>query len=731
MNHAVEPESLGLLRNFSAVLKLSTVLAAIQFPAMAFAQEPCLNKGCDSQIVKTAIGENTEQESISDAAGVGDKGFSISVDGEQIAGTQTVADEQRKTDVALEAVDIQIKFDGLDVKPVLNVSTTDLRTSYQVGEVVQFNATSNYPAWIKKSEILVYEQSADGVTEPFAALDVDAQGQATWQMPTAGADDYIYILRVYDEENRYDETKSRSLRRTSTDFATHKTSEEVKSAGEGEDFTARRNIQVFGGAVTVFGRNVPEGYVVNAIDENIVVDAGNSFVTQQILPPGDHEIGVSVKGAKDDGLSFKRNLNIPSNDWFYVALADLTLGRKFGSGKLIAPDPSEFDRVYTKGRLAFYLKGKIQGKYLLTAAADTSEDKLSNLFKGLDSKDPRQLLRRIDPNDFYPVYGDDSTSVEDAPTRGKFYVRLERGDSRVMWGNFKAKINGAELLRNERALYGANAVYRSEATTSFGERKLEANAYAAQPETLPQRDVLRGTGGSAYFLKRQDIVTGSETVTVEIRDKVTGRVISRRTLVAGADYEINPIQGVIILKRPLSGIADIGGTVRDGTASGGVANLVVQYEYTPTSGQLDGYSYGGRAQSWVGEHVRFGATAMREQTGTADQELLGADIMLRHSEKTFLKAEIAQSSGPGFGRTTSIDGGLTFDDLATTGDRSKTARAYTIEGQIDLADVTKGKAKGLLGAYYDKKEAGFSTLDEDISVDQTSWGFNARFDPTE
>ena len=67
---------------------------------------------------------------------------------------------------------------------------------------------------------------------------------------------------------------------------------------------------------------------------------------------------------KDEGLAFTRQVNIPDNDWFYVGLADFTLGHKF-KGKLEDANPGEFKRTYTKGRLAFYLKGKIKGKYLL------------------------------------------------------------------------------------------------------------------------------------------------------------------------------------------------------------------------------------------------------------------------------------------------------------------------------------------------------------------------------
>ncbi len=63
--------------------------------------------------------------------------------------------------------------------------------------------------------------------------------------------------------------------------------------------------------------------------------------------------------------------------------------------------------------------------------------------------------------------------------------------------------------------------------------------------------MFQGTGGSAYFLKRQDITRGSETVTVIESDPDSGRILSRRTLVAGEDYDIDYLQGIIILRKPL------------------------------------------------------------------------------------------------------------------------------------------------------------------------------------
>lgn len=666
---------------------------------------------------------------IAAAEGPGDIPFSISVDGEPVAkgAKPTAEDIVRKTDVDLAEVDIQVKFDGLEAKPLLNVSTVPVRRSYRAGEAVAFLATANYPAFIDRAEIRIYPaEGADAVT-PVAVVPVKINGEAGWTMPAEfdGEPEFNYVLRVYDAKGRYDETVPLSIARTERDHAPDARKQAV-APGMGEDRTALRNIPISGGAVTVYGRNVPAGHRVSALGEDVPLDGERAFVVQRILPPGDHEVDVAVQGMeKASALDFNRRINIPDNDWFYVALADLTVGKRMGDANIESVRPGEYDDIYTNGRLAFYVKGKIKGKYLLTAAGDTGEDEIENMFRGLDAKDPRQLLRRLDPDDFYPVYGDDSTMVEDAPTNGKFFVRLERGDSHVMWGNYKTRITGSEFMRSDRALYGASAVYRSQETTSFGERKSEVTLYAAQPDTLPQRDEFLGTGGSAYFLKRQDITVGSETVSVEIRDAVSGRIVERRTLVYGQDYSFDYMQGVMILKRPLSSSTGTNGPVRNGALGGNRVYLVAQYEYTPVSTDVDGYVYGGRGQQWLNDKVRVGVTGMSETTGEADQQAYGADIQLRHSEKTFLEAEVSHSKGPGFGTSRSYDGGLTISDVPGSGDRDRAANAWRVRGQVDLEDIAKGSVKGTVGGYYEEKQAGFSTLSEQVSVDKRIWGAHA------
>ncbi|MEZ5812743.1 MAG: TonB-dependent receptor [Rhizobiaceae bacterium] len=656
--------------------------------------------------------------------------FSISVDGEHVAGTPVPDGGGRSANAALDAMNIQVKFDGLDVTPMLNVSTMPVRRSYLAGEQVTFLATANYPAFINRAEIWITAKDGEHAGRSAVVLPVAINGTAFWTMPADGPADYLYVLRVYDAQGRFDETEPLSLARTIRFNDGHEPKDAAVAPGFGEDRTARRNIPIHGGTITVYGSDVPPGYDVRIMGDEVPVDRDSAFVVQRILPAGDHSVSVQVNGGEDGGVEFDRAVNIPANDWFYVAIADATIGYRDGDAGIETVRPGEFGKVYTKGRLAFYLKGKIKGRTLLTAAADTGEGEIGSLFKGFDEKSARDLLRRLDPDDYYPVYGDDSTSVEDAPTRGKFYVRLERGDSHVMWGNYKTKISGTELMRSDRALYGASGIYRSPETTSFGERRTEVTTYAAQPGTLPHRDVFRGTGGSAYFLKYQDIVAGSETVLVEIRDGTTGALVERRRLQYGTDYDIDPIQGIIILMKPLSSITGGSDPVRDGALDGHEVYLVVQYEFTPAAGDVDGYVYGGRFQHWFGEHVRIGATGMSEKTGAADQIAYGADLQLRMSDETYLEAEFAQSDGPGFSNSFSTDGGITIDDKPASGVRGVAAKAWRLRARASLGEITNDRITGSIGGYYEEKESGFATLAEQVNIDQRIWGAHAEVDLT-
>ena len=427
------------------------------------------------------------------------------------------------------------------------------------------------------------------------------------------------------------------------------------------------------------------------------------------MPAGPHTVEIAVLDKQGQGMVYSRNISIPDHGWFYVAIGDLTAGRNTTSGpvQLVTNDSDHYnDRAYINGRGAFFLKGTIKGDYLLTMSADTSERPITSLFSNFDSKNPNELLRNIDPDKYYPVYGDDGTIVNDAPTQGKFYVKLEKGDSYVMWGNFQTQWTGTSLTQFNRGLYGANLVISPQATTQYGERKTAVNAFAAQPGTLASREEFRGTGGSLYYLQNMDITQGSEKVWVEIRDKDSQMVLSLQQLAASQDYDINYMQGRIVLRAPLPSTADGSTLVQTTLLNGDPVYLVVTYEYVPGLTEISGMVGGVRASQWINDNVRVGVTGYHQGGEQSEQTLVGGDFMLRYKPGTYVKGEFANSEGVGTGTQTSINGGFAFGTLGPT-TSNVSANATRLEGALDLSEIQEG-SKGKISAYYEERDRGFS-----------------------
>src|SRR5207247_9336595 len=184
------------------------------------------------------------------------------------------------------------------------------------------------------------------------------------------------------------------------------------------------------------------------------------------------------------------------------------------------------------------------------------------------------------------------------------------------------------------------------ATTSFGERKASVDGFAAEPGTVGSFEEFRGTGGSLYFLRHQDILTGSERVRIEIRDKDSHIVTGVVNLRPGIDYDIDYLQGRLLLSEPLSSTAADNLLVRTSGLSGDEAFLVARYEYTPGFGDLNALSTGGQGHYWFGDHVRLGLTADSNKEGDVDGKLGAADLTLRKSSDPWFKVQGGRNEGP-------------------------------------------------------------------------------------
>uniref|UniRef100_UPI0006878864 OmpA family protein n=1 Tax=Herbaspirillum sp. RV1423 TaxID=1443993 RepID=UPI0006878864 len=634
--------------------------------------------------------------------------FSITVDGQPVDLEKKAqeADRQRCVDVGLEKADIQIKFDPLDVTPVLNAWV--LQSTAVRDKPVVFGTYANYSWWIRRAELRVFAKGQNAQETPLAVVPFAIGDAVQWKAPDNAPSELAYLIRVVDGDGRFDETLLKPLRLAdrSDPLVDAARLERERLSGWGESSLHLKNIPARGGSVTISGEHVKTGDSVSAMGMPVPVDDKGKFVLRQILPPGPHQVDVSVKDAQGKGATFRRNLSIADKEWFYFVVGDLTMGRDrtTGPAQLVTTDTSHYNNeTWIDGRGAFYLKGKVKGDYLLTASADTREQPLRDLFSNFQTKDPNYLLRRIDPDRYYPVYGDDSTITDDAPTQGKFYVKLEKDNSYVMWGNFQTAWTGTELTQYSRGLYGANLLWNAKDTTRYGEKVTTVNAFVADPGTLQSREEFRGTGGSLYYLHHLDLTEGSERLWVEVRDKDSGLVIQRTPLSPAQDYDINYLQGRLTLRAPLPSVADGSTLVQTSAASGNPVYLVTTYEYVPGLNEISASAFGLRASHWFNDNLRVGTTIYRQGENDNQQNLRGVDATFRYKPGTWVKGELAHSSGIGSESLSSLTGGYDFTANQRNG---AGATARRLDTAIDLADVSE--FQGRLSAYWQERDPNFS-----------------------
>ncbi len=620
--------------------------------------------------------------------------------------------------------DIKFRADTLIVTPVLNVGLMESERTAAAGETISFLGYSNYPAFIEKGEVRIFRASQSPDGEPVDVVAVDANGSATWSVPETGPSAMFYTYRVYGANGKFDETTPQELTVVDKAMAQAKAALPVTRPNFGNiDEAGRRNIDLNGLMATVTGKADPQSDVVRVSGQFVPVSSDGAFASQQIVPRTGGGMTLSIDRNGRQIKKVEQSFAVPKDDWLIVGQGDLTLGKSYGSGPAAAVSGDSLaEGSYALGRAAFYAKGVVSDDIRVTASVDTGETLVRDLFSNLDRKDPRQLLRRLNRDQYYATYGDDSTLVEDAPTQGRFYLRVNKDESQFVVGNFVTQVNGAELAQLDRGLFGALIDYNSSDVTSFGERKTQITAFASDPGTVPGREEFRGTGGSLYFLKRQDVSIGSERVRVEVRDRETGIVLETRELHAQQDYDFDPFQGRLVLLKPLASTVSNNGVVREGSSTGNVPVLVVRYEYSPPVGSLDGYTVGGRGTGWLGDVVRFGVTAQRDTVEEAEQTLIGADVMVRATAGTYIKAEIAETEGPGFGQSNSVDGGLTFTDIANPGTLQK-SKAWRTEGAINFAELAgKSGDLGTASAYYEHFDRGFSSAGQLTPAETQRWG---------
>jgi flagellar motor protein MotB len=679
----------------------------------------------------------------------------ITVDGKPLDDPgKSIADIERCTDVALSKANVELKFDNLGLKPRLAASAWPLSISYQDDpsteyreNLMRFRTYTNYAGFIKRWEIRIFDKEGSVSGKPIAVIEAGKDGRSEWQPAfpeyKAAGLDLKYVLRVYDADGHFDETKPLPLwivDRQAADIM-DKDAEKELLVGYGENHLVTENIPKKGGTIKVYGSDVPAEHSVFVAGRSVPVGIEGTFIAEEILPSGQHTVEVAILDKAGNGDLFLRDLDLKKNDWFYVGIADLTIARDrtTGPADIVTQDSTHFNNeLSADGRLAYYTKGKFGSGWELTSSADSLEGPVKDIFRNM-SNTPDALFRNINPQYFYPTFGDDSTVEEGAPTFGKFYLKMRKEENYFLWGNFKIGYNDNDLAQVDRGLYGANARYQTLGVTSFGEKRFMIDGYAAQPGTVGTRDEFLGTGGSLYYLHHQNIITGSERLRIEVRDKDSGMVTAVKNLTQNLDYTADYLQGRILLSSPLSPTANDGLLVMSEAAFGNPVYLVVRYEYEPSAGDTNSMSLGGRTHVWLNDYVKFGITSSKEGDSENPNGVSAADLTLRKSDLSWVKVETGKSNGPGLTSLTSQDGGFTFSSTCSsfTGTTANpscqsfgspapvSASAYRVDTSIGFRDLFSG-ADGQMTFYTQSIGAGYSAPGLQTATDTVQYGGTLR-----
>jgi len=311
-----------------------------------------------------------------------------------------------------------------------------------------------------------------------------------------------------------------------------------------------------------------------------------------------------------------------------LAVGLVDIGGHFSHVSSSAVGPSQQkdgfkDTLKVDGRAAVFLKGKVKGDMLLTLSYDSD-------------KQDDDLFRDIDPNAYYPIYGDSSVKGFDAQSQSKLYVKLEKNKNSIMWGDYQTDThshNSSSLGRVTDSLTGVNAHY--EKATTLGQTQL--HAYAARKENSTQFEQLAGNGTATnYRLANFPVVPNSEQISLVVIDRenaqpgtAQGLVLSEKKLERFTDYELNRLNGFLTFYEPIASFDE----------SGNQQFIRISYE---TVSAVDEYTVAGaRVTQGLGQGVTVGASVSTNDHFKDGYDMASAFVEYKPSDKHSIFAELA------------------------------------------------------------------------------------------
>jgi hypothetical protein len=411
-----------------------------------------------------------------------------------------------------------------------------------------------------------------------------------------------------------------------------------------------------------------------------------------------------VTGIVESGLSFQHvgadpNAAPLTNIGFEDSL------RHWGS------DPATGSFWSPEARAAVFAKGTIGGDTLLTGSFDSNK------------VNPQQFFSDVNPNQYFPISGDASLVNYDARSTAKLYLRLDRGPSHLLYGDFQtlAPTDPAWLGSYARTLTGFTAHYETP--------QVRANVFAAMESTHQFIDEQPGRGISGpYAVSQANAVANSETVQILVRDRAQPAIVlSSQTLTRYANYDFEPFSGRIVFRQPVPSVDE------------NLNPVSIRITYEVDNGGPRYLVEGFNGEIALRDNLSVGARFSQDHDPVTEFKLYGADSVWHLNSQTTLTIDAARSEGnqleaanvSGVLSPVSIAGLTATDPSGNAGrielvhrDEALDARVYAAKTDLTFenanADLSPGRTEAGLHATYRLSDATQLALDGVHSVDQTT-----------
>ena len=620
-----------------------------------------------------------------------------------------------------------------------------------IQEPIEFQIYSNYFAFIESAEIQIFASSATESRQALQTLAISFdkntnQTRAIWNPNQASRKTYktgdalYYVLRVYDKNRHWDETIAKPIQIVAnpenadplalipSDASQNKLPSSSSDGWHEELFQARpnhlakhqlavQNIVINGSTIQIKGHSIVPNISLEINGSPVVLDADRKFTSEYILPTGSHDF--QIIGVDPNGTRIESQLQalVKDNDWKAVGQASITAGTQFLENSiepLSSDDLDELSKSKIQAHLAFSVKGKIKGQYILQAQLDTQEKDLQQLFKHVLKPDRAEALKRINTQSYYPIDADNSLITVPNNSDGALFVQLNWDKNQAKWGSFPTDFTHSSIAPYNRSLYGAQVQLNSQTIHPSGQATQQINTFAAQALTQAGQSEFLGTGGSLYYLHHTLLAPKSTQLKIELRDPLTGRLIQTRHLKEKDDYEINLAQGRVVLNVPLAPFTRFQDDFIPMNHKPAQQVLVANYEYYDNTLSDNNKSAGTQIKQWLTPQIAIGASAVKEQKNGQDYSLVATDLSFQNGPGTWVKLEHAQSQSFSNPNLFSADGGLSFDPISATVLPAQDIKghAQSLELQLDTKAQHWTQSQWLAKAWLKRKTAYFSSNSE-------------------